>query len=306
MGTTKQPDIVEGILQTGRLHLMSGPSGVGKTTITLQMIEAIATGEPFLGFATTKVPILYVTADRTREEHFETCKRVGVSMDDLGVRVVAVSDYATPPLLYEVLDKHAKPGYLVIIEPLPFFIVDAINRHGNINDNTQVSHFIANIKRRAVTGQYTPLGSCHAPKSKEGLNYAMMREKTAGTSAWGAYTATNIIVEMQDPNEIDSPFRTIHFLLRNAKSFTKQFQFNEQGRLVVCQAGKSNAWDSLDKEFAAWPDDSTFSYDQLGMWIELVGCSMKTAQRWLDGKMKSGEVTRIDRGIYKKNKSWRQ
>jgi archaellum biogenesis ATPase FlaH len=306
MGTTKQPDIVEGILARDRLHLIAGPSGAGKTTLQGQMIEAISLGAPFLGHPTVTVPMLYITADRTRAEHLETCQRIGIDMDKMGVRIVTTDDYATLPLLYEILDKHAKEGYLVFVEPLPFFLVNAQNQPGNINDPVQVARFLSTVKRRCSQGKYTILGSCHGTKSKENNNYSLMREKIAGTSAWGAYTGTNIYVEPQDPTDPESPFRTVHWLLRNSRSFSTQFQFTATGRLEVCQQGKSNSWAQLDKEFSNWPDDSTFTYDQLNIWIELVGCSLKTSQRWLEEKMRTGEVTRIDRGIYRKNKSWKQ
>jgi hypothetical protein len=300
MGTTKQPDIIEGILARNRVHLIAGPSGVGKTTLKMQMVEAIATGSPFFGFPTTQVPILYVTADRTREEHAETCARVGVSMEKFGVRVVTMSDFGSFPLLYEILDKHARENYLVIVEPLPFFIVDAQNRPGNINDNTQVARFISALKVRCFNGKYTVAGSCHSPKAKEGGNYNMMREKIAGTSAWGAYTATNICMEMQDPNDAESPYRTVHFLLRNTKSFTKQFQFNPAGRLELCQPGKSNAWSQLDQELHGWPTDRSIETSDLEMWSGLVNCSRKTLFRWIDAKIASAELFRVDRGIYRK------
>jgi hypothetical protein len=306
MGTTKQPEIIEGILARDRLHLIAGPSGAGKTTLQGQMIESISLGIPFLGHPTVTVPMLYITADRTRAEHLETCQRIGIDMDKMGVRIVTTDDYATLPLLYEILDKHAKEGYLVFVEPLPFFLVNAQNQPGNINDPVQVARFLSSVKRRCSQGKYTILGSCHGTKSKENNNYSLMREKIAGTSAWGAYTATNIYVEPQDPTDPESPFRTVHWLLRNSRSFSTQFQFNAVGRLEVCQPGKSNAWTELDKEFSNWPSETTFSYDQLNIWIELVGCSLKTAQRWLDEKVKGGEVTRIDRGIYQRNRMWRQ
>jgi len=298
MGTTADRDIIEGILPRDRLHLIAGPSGVGKSTLIFQMVEAIRAGTPFFGFPATPVPILYITADRTRKEHEETCVRVGV--DFAGIKVVTMGDYLSLPLLVEILDKHAHKDYLVIVEPLPFFIVDALNRPGNINDNTQVSRFLSMLKVRCEKEKYTMLGSCHAPKSKEGNNYQMMRERIAGTNAWGAYTATNICLELQDPSDVASPFRAIHFILRNTKSFSKQFQFTDTGRLEICQPGKSNAWAALDKELNNWPPDQTITTDDLEMWSGLVNCSRKTLYRWVDAKIMEVEMMRIDRGLYKK------
>jgi hypothetical protein len=297
---TKQPEIIEGILARDRLHLIAGPSGAGKTTLQGQMIEAISLGAPFLGHPTVTVPMLYITADRTRAEHLETCQRIGIDMDKMGVRIVTTDDYATLPLLYEILDKHAKEGYLVFVEPLPFFLVNAQNQPGNINDPVQVARFLSTVKRRCSQGKYTMLGSCHGTKSKENNNYSLMREKIAGTSAWGAYTGTNIYVEPQDPTDPESPFRTVHWLLRNSRSFSTQFQFTSTGRLEVCQPGKSRAWEVLDKELSNWPVDKPFTSADLDIWMGLSGCSRATLFRWLDSKIAAGDVERIDRGNYKR------
>jgi hypothetical protein len=129
-----------------------------------------------------------------------------------------------------------------------------------------------------------------------------MRERIAGTSAWGAYTATNICFELMDPQKLDSPFRTAHFILRNARSFSKSLQFNEIGRLETSQPGKTMAWDDLDKELEKWPIDDEFAYGQLVIWAELVGTSLATAKRWMDEKLQAGEVHRIERGIYRRNR----
>lgn len=255
---------------------------------------------PFFGIQTSPVPILYIMADRTPEELVATCARVGVPLEKLGVRIVTLSDYSSFPLLTEILDKHARKDYLVFVEPLPFFVVDSINRPCNINDNTQVARFLASLKVKCYKEKYTLFGSCHAPKAKEGAGYQTIREKIAGTSAWGAYSATNICMEFQDPTDTSSAYRTIHFILRESRSFSKQLQFTEAGRLEVCQPNKSNAWASLDKELGNWPVGQSFGTQELDMWMGLVNCSRKTVYRWIEEKLSTAEVDRVDRGQYKR------
>jgi hypothetical protein len=298
VNTTKLPDIIDGILPRHRVHLIAGPVGIGKTTMEMQMIEAVRDHKSFFGYATEPVPILYISADRTVEEHLETCERIGVPMD--GIRMVTVEDYKSLPLLTEILSEHAKEGYLVIVEPLPFFLVNHLNQPGNINDPLQVARWLTVIRKKCRVGKYTLLGSCHGAKVKEGSNYAIMREKIAGCSSWGAYTSTILYIEPADPSNPASRFRNVHFMFRNRANVSVQFQLNAtNGRFEVCEEGKSDAWLQLDKELFEWPNGS-FSNQDIETWAEMCSCSRATAYRWVKSRLDKGLVTRLSRTNYLK------
>lgn len=52
--------IVEGLIAAGSVNLITGDSGVGKSTLMLELAGAIAHGKPFLGRETKRRPVLYV------------------------------------------------------------------------------------------------------------------------------------------------------------------------------------------------------------------------------------------------------
>jgi hypothetical protein len=296
----RKPDIIDGLFPVRRVHLIAGPVGVGKTTLECQAIECIQLQTPFLGFAVQPTPIWYITADRSVEEHLETCERLNVSME--GVKVISTDSYPTIPLLREILesDKKGIKGAFVIVEPLPFFLVNHINQPGNINDPVQVARFLCTLKRLCGELDITILGSCHSSKAKEGSGYAMIREKISGCSSWGGYTSTNIVIDPTEPGDPTSPFRTVYLLYRNRPNCTIQFQLDARGRFVPTTPGKSSAWAVLDKQLLEWPVTKKFSNSDIEFWQEMAGCARATAFRWVDSKIEDGLIERIERGVYQR------
>lgn len=58
------PDyLVKGLIQRSFLYSMTGVTGAGKTSVTLRLAAAVATGTPFHGRATKKGRVLYLAAE---------------------------------------------------------------------------------------------------------------------------------------------------------------------------------------------------------------------------------------------------
>lgn len=63
--------IVDGLIQQGNLALLAGRPKSGKSWLLLQMAQAIDTGAPFLGRATTKTPVLYLALEDGERRIYE-------------------------------------------------------------------------------------------------------------------------------------------------------------------------------------------------------------------------------------------
>lgn len=70
--------IVEGLVPGGAITLLSGDSGVGKSTLALALAGAVAHGEPFIGRATRQSDVLYI--DRENPDYIvqERLRTLGI------------------------------------------------------------------------------------------------------------------------------------------------------------------------------------------------------------------------------------
>ena len=124
----------DGLIAAGTLNLITGESGIGKTTLAVNLSLALARGEDFLGIAgpSEPVPILFLEAegnrDRFRERVRTACASLGVSEDDLPIhfhRRGVPLDIDTEELGLMVAETGAR---LVIPDPLGMFFDGDENR----------------------------------------------------------------------------------------------------------------------------------------------------------------------------------
>jgi RecA-family ATPase len=294
--------VVDGILPRGMVHLIAAPVGTGKTTLFMQQLDSIQRGAQFLGRDTYPANIVYITADRGEQESHNTIERLGLKID---MRIVSLKDTkkSVIPYLETLIETYCRRDDLVIVEPLNFFIRDANNRTGDINSFGHVSHFLLNIGRMARDMNLTVEGSLHSSKAKAGSGYAVPREKVIGSVAWTAFTSTTIVMEPADPKTPEDPGRTIYVLPRDERPFTLEYVVDsDAGGLLVPQAVFARRYKSnLDKFLDAHPHE-TFTNLEVESWKDTASVSVSTAYRWLEQKIKNGEVERVEKGVYKKRR----
>lgn len=293
--------IVDGILPRGMVHLIAAPVGTGKTTLFMQLLDAIQKGGQFLGRDTFPANVVYITADRGEQETHSTIARLGL---DIKMQIVSLKDSnkATVPYLEALIESVCKHDDLVIVEPLNFFLRDTNNKCGDINNFGHVSHFLLNVGRVARNNKLAIIGSLHSSKSKTGSGYAAPREKVIGSVAWTAFTSTTIIMDPVDVNTPEDPGRTIYVLPRDEKPFTLDYVVDsDAGGLLVPQAAYAVRHRSqLDKLLDSHPMDQVFTTQHLDEWELQSGVSRRTVLRWVEHKVKNGDVERVERGVYKK------
>lgn len=69
--------LIEGIIPKGSVSLLFGRGGIGKTTLALQICDAIASGGSFLGIPTEKTPVIYVDYENSLAILVDRLKKVG-------------------------------------------------------------------------------------------------------------------------------------------------------------------------------------------------------------------------------------
>ena len=76
--TFKQDWVVEGLIPTNAVTMLSGESGSGKSTLTLALADAISQGLPFLGKPTLKKPVLIMDRENGLPVYHERLARFNV------------------------------------------------------------------------------------------------------------------------------------------------------------------------------------------------------------------------------------
>lgn len=225
--------IVDDILPTGYVHLIAGPVGMGKTTLLIQLFEVLEHGGEWLGCRAHQTSLLYIAADRSKKETRETIARMGSKIEfEMHALKDSLASMQVLPSLDEILQRHTKPGQLVVIEPLAFFLQDGKGGMGNEVNRQHVSHFLVKTEMAAQRAQVTILGSMHTSKAKIGEQYPIARERVSGSTAWGAFSSTMIMVEPDNPKDPTDPLRNVTVLPRNGAPFTRALKVNAfNGRL---------------------------------------------------------------------------
>ena len=142
------PAVVEGILGTGEITMLVGQAGEGKSYIALGLTLAVATGKPFCGRQTTKLPALILD----KESHItllqERIKHLGglaVPAEDL--RFWGSWDEFAPDLGSPLVVEFAKAGGLIVVDSFTRFFDGK-----NANDSTDVARWFDRVTRLAHLG----------------------------------------------------------------------------------------------------------------------------------------------------------
>lgn len=208
-------------IPAGEITLFSGPGGLGKSTLAMQLQVAMAAGLPWLGYQTTQGRSVAFYCEETTDEAARRMKtvrkRLGVSWEDM-TEVSYHSLKGADMYLCEV-DRYTsgvEPSDLVFaiqheVERLDakLLILDSLNRlfSGNENDRVQVTGFLRMLEHIAVESGVAILLLSHPSKSGEidGSGYS-------GSTAWSSMVRSRCYLsyqrldpEVASPEDLDNP-----------------------------------------------------------------------------------------------------
>jgi hypothetical protein len=227
--------LIERIMPAHEVHIVGGPSGVGKSRGLFQALETWRNGRDLFAYKSIPVPFVYVSADRSRASVERTFQDLGLDPKDWPILAVVERN---PPdekgftieWLFETVKKEFPHARLIVAEGLATFV-----RNGKTNDYKAVADFLIQLTRECQKREVTFLGVVHTSKAKEGEGYANPREKLLGSMAWAAYAETIFVLEFYSARNQENPYRKLHVLPRNhAPNFVRYFLVDsaQNGRLV--------------------------------------------------------------------------
>jgi hypothetical protein len=186
----------------GNVTMFSARGGRGKTLLAQQLATAVVLGDPFLGAATTKGPVLALLAE---DDHDEIWRRQAAVNERLGIAMRDLADlHILPRAGEDNLLATCRPGEPVEATALlaamddaarqlrpSLIVVDNVAQvfGGNENARPDVVQFVAMLQGLAMTSGAGVLLIGHTPKN--GAEFS-------GSTSWEAAVRSRLFLDRSD------------------------------------------------------------------------------------------------------------
>jgi hypothetical protein len=285
--------LIEKILPARQVHLVGGPSGIGKTRWIVYLLINWLLGKQVLGFKSYPEKMMYFATDRNEESLEETFK--AFDLNDLFIWKSLLSSK------WQKIEDVIKANLgvkLFVFDPIMLFVPG----HKYIDYGT-VAQFLRHLTELCVQYDITIIGIVHTAKMKENALFVNPRERLLGSAAWGAYAETLFILgsdNFEDPE--NSQIRNVHVLPRNAAEFKLYWKFDNHGIPVSCSAPRTApAQDYVLSVFLDHlPVNTDLTTSELLVIASSIGMSRMTMFRMLKKAVENMDLEQVAHGIYKK------
>jgi KaiC/GvpD/RAD55 family RecA-like ATPase len=296
-GSKKARYIIEDLFPAGRVHLIGGASGVGKTTMLFQLYKALHDTPPsdFLGRRTMPVKWAYISGDRAVDSVYETQERLEVKFPVFSlVDENLVGADLTGKILPRLTSLYGYRPDFIYIDGFTGMCPD-----GQVNNYKVVSSWLAGLQRYCKIKGVTIVGACHTTKVKEGEKFLDPRQKILGSVAWASYSEGVIIIES---GEKDNQ-RIVSLLPRNHPNEMLNMSLNDQGwfelpeRIAKAEGYSRFIIDTILEGREKIPG-AKFDYSHLMSVAVKKGVNRRTFDRYIAKEVEDGKLVRVRKGEY--------
>jgi len=211
-----------GMFPRGKVSLIAGSSGTGKTILFCHWLEDLRQGQPVLEHPAATADYRIIILDRTVDGLHQSLEHTGLDVDEVTVRAEQIGSFDGDPadILERFLYKWREElPDLVFLEGIDFAV-------GDMNNPKSVFQFIKKIEPVARLWGVAVVASIGSPKQKAKQEYSLARDQIIGSSAWGRVTDTLILIKE------DGDARHIVIKSRTGRDEQAWFWFDE-GRVVI-------------------------------------------------------------------------
>jgi hypothetical protein len=215
----------EGWFPLGEPSLIGGPSGVNKSTLMIDLLEAQHSKENFLGHPTYGLPYLILMADRGMNAHIRTARRMNFDPTSMPIKFLPMvqGEGAAQAILSKIEECEILPS-VVFVEGCDMLVENASKME-------IVTPFMDALQRIAQHYHIALIGSVGSAKQKAGEGYTSKRDNIFGSIAWSRKAETVAIIQYLEGDDMDDR-RILSVLLRNGAPEKYKLKL-ENGRLVV-------------------------------------------------------------------------
>lgn len=196
---TENPDIIENLLPIG-VTLISAPSKMGKTFLCMQMANAIAKGDSFLGYQCKKKNVYYIALEDPKDNQIRRLKNTGSTISQ-GYDI----EFCEPYQVSFNLEKKIL-NYLHFNPELGVVIVDTFEKIRDCNERTYSIEYKEVTHYHEVAMKYgiSIILVMHTIKN---INYTNIFANVSG-SAGTLAAADGLMVLVR--NQMDSNIKELH------------------------------------------------------------------------------------------------
>lgn len=281
--------LIDKILPARQVHLIGGPSGIGKTRWIIHLIKDWLKGNQVLGFNSNPDRLMYFATDRNEESLEDTLAPFDINGDFKWKSLLN-----TKQSIEEIIKAHL--GIRVFIfDPIMLFVPGY-----RYVDYGCVATFLRHLTSLCVEYDVTILGIVHTTKAKEGEGFSNPRERLLGSAAWGAYAETLFILGSDNFENPDiAQIRYVHVLPRNAKEFRLFWKFSDEGTPEPA-SNPASIEDSYRAFIDAIPDEIIINRTGLLQISNRLGISQSTMYRIIKQALTQVDLIQVKPGFYKK------
>jgi hypothetical protein len=285
--------VIADIAPRREVHLFGGPSGAGKTTFLIKLLESWAKGAPVFGHQSHPEPFLYISGDRSLADMKRTMRRLKIT--NFPIHIPPTNAVTIAQVMEDALRKYPKTR-LLVVEGLATWVPD-----GKLSDYRVVADFLRKIGDFCHSHDLTVIGVVHSPKRGEKDRYTNPRERIMGSTAWGAYSNLIMFVEPVDPDSKDNRARELYILPRNAPEEKYTLDWKDGMLIPVTVKMKPTNAQRVLEWIGTVPADS-MNGERLFTTAEALqgtGLSERSLFFELDRLKKNGLLENIKQGRYK-------
>jgi hypothetical protein len=252
-----QSQFPDGWYARGQVHLVAGPSGVGKSRWLYPALSAQFNKEEYFGHPSFGLPYLVIALDRGGHSLTRTLN----SMDLGSIRKhIQELDYCTGAEAFkkirDLVEKCAVTPAVLLIEGLDIMVEKP-------NDPAPVAQFLKMLAKLAFHYHIAIIGTVGSPKMKQkDGGFTSDRDSIFGSAIWGRMTDTIVVmkfIQNKSSGEVEDAFRKMKVMPRDGapEKFVATFQ---GGRLVASDI------DMADVETAPSDPGMEWAKKQEGYW----------------------------------------
>jgi hypothetical protein len=292
-------------------HLLSGPSGVGKTAFTAWLCHRFLSELDIFGKPVTRPPwIGLITTDREQDDTLKWYVKAGVA-DAIQV-YSAIDDFAgfdffklrSPQHALTQLRKilellQAPPNGLLLLDPMSWVAGGDLNRYD------RVMPAMGALSQLCLQRQLTIIGLAHTGKQKAdpAQTYKRAQDKILGSMALLGSSGTQMALEGPDQTGIEGEYR-FSWTPHHAPAEEYLLCRSENGLFVPREAPAQETYSDehgrLLTMIALLPDGEPTTTATWLLEAEKLGIAKTTFYRYIDRAIELGLIEKAGHGKYRK------